>query len=150
MTPELPPPPPDGEPEKKTWDDDRFGPEAAASVERSLAHLQDPDDALRILRGVQENGAAFAAYLMLSGTNLAAENLADTFHENYVDAWESFTEFRQDVLDGLGWLEAVKQVMTVQGIPEDHLVWNHTAIDQRIFDTYDTVRLDGWWHVFYK
>lgn len=150
MTPELPPPQwPDRDPRPPS-DDDRFGPEASASIERSLAHLQDPDDALRILRGVQENGAAFAAYLMLSDTNLAAANLTDAFHDSYVDAWESFAEFRRDVLDGLGWLDAVNQVMTVQGIPEDHLVWNHTAIDQRIFDTYDTVRLDGWWHVFYK
>ena len=63
MSPELPPSPdrdpypPDG--------DDRFGPEAAASVERSLAHLQDPDDALRILRGVKENGVDVASYLLL-------------------------------------------------------------------------------------
>lgn len=148
MSPEIPRQP-ERDP-RPPEDNDRFGPEAAASIERSLAQLQDPDDALRILRGVKENGAAFAAYLMLSDTNLAAENLTDTFQDSYVDAWESFAEFRRDVLDGLGWLDAVKQVMTVQGIPEDHLVWNHTAIDQRIFDTYDVVRLDGWWHVFYK
>ncbi|MBD8207799.1 hypothetical protein IFU08_12445 [Microbacterium sp. CFBP 8790] len=99
---------------------------------------------------MKENGAAFAAYLMLIDTDLVAENLMDRFHDSYVDGWESFAEFRRDVLDGLGWLDAVKQVMTVQGIPEDHLVWNQPAIDQRILDTYDAVRLDGWWHVFYK
>jgi hypothetical protein len=148
MTPELPPPPErDSHP---PGDDDRFGPEAVASIERSLAHVQDPDDALRILRGVKENGAAFGAYLMLIDTDLVAENLMDRFHDSYVDGWESFAEFRRDVLDGLGWLDAVKQVMTVQGIPEDHLVWNQPAIDERILDTYDAVRLDGWWHVFYK
>ena len=148
MSPELPPSP-DRNP-RPPEDDDRFGPEAAASIERSLAHLKDPDDALRILRGVKENGAAFAAYLLLEDTNLAAENLTDTFHDAYVDAWETFAEFRRDVLEGLGWLDAVKTVMEEQGIPDDHLTWNHGVVDQRIFDTYDVVRLDGWWHVFYK
>ena len=148
MSPELPPPSErDSHPRDR---DDRFGPEAAASVERSLAQLKDPDDALRILRGVKENGAAFAAYLLLEDTNLAAENLTDTSHDVYVDAWEIFAEFRRDVLEGLGWLDAVKKVMDEQGIPEDHLTWNHTVVDRRIFDTYDVVRLDGWWHVFYK
>lgn len=147
MSPELPPPP---NRDLHPQDDDRFGPEAAASIERSLAHLHDPDDALRILRGVKENGAAFAAYLLLEDINFAADNLTDTFHDTYVDAWETFAEFRRDVLDGLGWLDAVKKVMEEQGIPANHLTWNHTVVDQRIFDTYDTVHLDGWWHVFYK
>lgn len=144
------PPPADRDAEKDPWKDDRFGPEAAASVERSLATLGDPDDALRILALVKEGGAGFAAYLMLPDTNVAADNLDETFHDAYVDGWESFAEFRRDVLEGLGWLDAVKEVITMQGIPEDHLIWNHAAIDHRILDTYDVVRLDGWWHIFYK
>jgi hypothetical protein len=40
--------------------------------------------------------------------------------------------------------------MRTQGIPKDHLAWNHAAIDKQILGTYDVVRLDGWWYAFYK
>lgn len=53
-------------------------------------------------------------------------------------------------LIGLGWLQALEKVMSEQGIPDDHLTWNHAAIDKQILDTYDVVHLDGWWHVFNK
>ncbi|OZD55551.1 hypothetical protein CH252_06770 [Rhodococcus sp. 06-1477-1B] len=149
MSPETPPPADRG-PEKKEWGDDRFGPEAQASVDRSLSTLGDPDDALRLLALVREGGAGAAAYLLLPDTNIAASNLDEAFHDAYVDAWEHFAEFRRDVLDGLGWLDAVKKVMDEQGIPGDHLRWNHAVVDERIAATYDAVRLDGWWHIFYK
>lgn len=107
MTPELPPPP---EREPSYSDGNApFGPESAASVERSLSTLRDPDDALRY-----------------------------------------FAQFRHDVLEGLGWLQSLEKVMSEQGIPDDHLTWNHAAIDKQILDTYDVVHLDGWWHVFNK
>lgn len=147
MAPETPPPEPSKE---RPRGDPRFGPESAASIERSLTHLKDPDDALRLLAAVEENGAAFAAYLMLGDTNLAAEDLTDTFHDHYVDAWEHFAEFRRDVLEGLGWLDAIRKVRTEQAIPEDHLLWNNAAIDQQILQTYDAIHLDGWWHIFNK
>lgn len=148
MSPELPSPA-DREP---SGPDDKapFGPEAAASVERSLASLRDPDDALRILQGVKESGSAFAAYLLLSDTNVAALDILDSFYNSYADAWETFAEFRHDVLEGLGWLQALEKVMSEQGIPDDHLTWNHAAVDREIFNTYDVVHLDGWWHVFNK
>ncbi|MEV7757847.1 hypothetical protein AB0O16_07535 [Microbacterium sp. NPDC089180] len=149
MSPETPSPP-DRDPEQGKWDDDRFGPEAQASVDRSLQTLVEPDDALRLLALVKENGAGFAAYLLLPDTNIAAVNLEEAFHDAYVDAWETFAEFRRDVLDGLGWLVAVKNVMNEQGIPDDHLRWNHAVVDERIAATYDAIRLDGWWHIFYK
>lgn len=149
MSPETPPPP-DRDRQQGKWDDERFGPEAQASVDRSLQVLRDPDDALRLLSLVKENGAGFAAYLLLPDTNIAGANLDEAFHDAYVDAWEHFAEFRRDVLDGLGWLDAVKDVMNIQGIPEDHLLWNHPVVDERIAATYDAVRLDGWWHIFYK
>ncbi|MBF4561190.1 hypothetical protein ITJ43_03490 [Microbacterium sp. VKM Ac-2870] len=152
MSPETPPPN-QREPENEPWrprSNPPFGPEAAASVERSLAQLRDPDDALRILNGVELNGAAFAAYLMLADTNLAAENITDTFYDSYLDAWKHFDQFRTVVLENLGWLDAVSAVMTEQGIPTDHLTWNRGAIDQQIFQTYDAVHLDGWWHIFQK
>ncbi len=148
MTPEAPPP---SEREPSYSDGNApFGPEAAASVERSLAALRDPDDALRILQGVKEIGAAFAAFLLLSDTNLADSELIDRFHESYADAWEYFAQFRHDVLEGLGWLQALEKVMSEQGIPGDHLTWNHAVVDSRILETYDVVHLDGWWHAFYK
>lgn len=58
MTPETPPPS-ERDPRPEPWrprSDPPFGPEAAASVERSLAQIRDPDDALRILSGVEQNG----------------------------------------------------------------------------------------------
>ena len=148
MSPELPSPA-DREPSGPN-DKAPFGPEAAASVERSLASLQDPDDALRILQGVKESGSAFAAYLLLSDTNVAAPDILEGFYNCYADAWETFAEFRRDVLDGLGWLQALGKVMSEQGIPDDHLTWNYGAVDKQILDTYDVVHLDGWWHVFNK
>lgn len=148
MTPETPPPP---EREPSYSDGNApFGPEAAASVERSLSSLCDPDDGLRILQGVKENGAAFAAFLLLADTNLADSEIIDRFHESYADAWEYFAQFRHDVLECLGWLQALEKVMSEQGIPDDHLTWNQAAIDKQILDTYDVVQLDGWWHVFNK
>lgn len=149
MTPEIPPPERRG-PEDPSWKDDRFGPEAAAVIDGTLVTLDDPDQALRVLTLAKESGSAFAAFLLLSDTDAAAADLDEKFATAYVDAWENFAEFRRDVLDGLGWLEAVKDVMRTQGIPEDHLTWNHAAIDIQIFDIYDLVRLDGWWHAFYK
>jgi hypothetical protein len=150
MSPEVPPPNgPEQEP-FRSGGQATFGPEAQASVDRSLATVRDPDDALRILQGVKESGAAFAAYLMLTDTNLAAPDLIDRFYDAYNDAWEHFAEFRRDILDGLGWLDAITTVMTEQGIPEDHLTWNVAAIDKQIFDAYDAVHLDGWWHIFHK
>lgn len=149
MTPETPPPA-GKDPEKNTWNDDRFGPEAAAVIDGTLVTLDDPDQALRVLTLAKESGAAFAAYLLLSDTDAAAVDLEEKFSSAYVDAWEKFDQFRRDVLDGLGWLEAVKDVMRTQGIPEDHLIWNSASIDIQIFDIYDLVRLDGWWHAFYK
>lgn len=148
MNPETPPP--NQGPENRSWNDDRFGPEAAAAVDATLAALENPNHALRLLALAEEAGAGFAAYLLLSDTDAAADDLDEKFSTAYVDAWEQFSEFRRDVLDGLGWLDAVKDVMTTQGIPEDHLTWNTAAVDIQIFDTYDLVRLDGWWHVFYK
>lgn len=152
MTPETPPPS-ERDPRPEPWrprSDPPFGPEAAASVERSLAQIRDPDDALRILSGVEQNGAAFAAHLLLPDTNLAASDLTDTFHDSYIDAWQRFDQFRTDVLEGLGWLDAVKHVMTEQGIPDGHLEWNRGAVDHEIFATYDAIHLDGWWHIFQK
>lgn len=152
MSPEAPPPN-EREPENEPWrprSDPPFGPEAAASVERSLAQLRDPDEALRILSGVEQNGAPFAAYLMLQDTDLTAEDIIDTFYDSYLDAWKHFDQFRTVVLENLGWLDAVKSVMTEQGIPADHLTWNQSAIDQQIFETYDAIHLDGWWHIFQK
>ncbi|SIS19180.1 hypothetical protein [Microbacterium sp. RURRCA19A] len=148
MSPEMPPSPE----QQPSGPDDKapFGPEAAASVERSLATLRDPDDALRILRGVKESGSAFAAYLLSPETNVAAPDILDSFYNSYADAWETFAEFRHDVLEGLGWLQALERVMSEQGIPDDHLTWNHSAVDKQILDTYDVVHLDGWWHVFNK
>lgn len=148
MSPEVPPP--DRGPEEHSWNDDRFGPEAAAVVDAALATLDNPDHALRVLALAKHAGAGFAAYLLLSDTDATDPDLDEKFSTAYVDAWEQFSQFRTDVLDGLGWLDAVKDVMTTQGIPEDHLIWNHGAIDIQIFDTYDLVRLDGWWHVFNK
>lgn len=150
MNPETPPPAhPEGEP-SRPGGPAPFGPEAAASAERSLAALQDPDDALRILRGIEEAGSSFAAYLLLPDTNLAAPDILESFYNSYADAWETFAEFRHDVLEGLGWLEAVEKITSEQGIPDDHLTWNHAVIDKRIHETYDVVHLDGWWHVFNK
>lgn len=150
MTPETPPPHDRGGEAEQPRGDPRFGSEAQASVDRSLAVLRDAGDALRLLQGVEANGSAFAAYLMLADTNVAADDLLDRFHDAYVDAWESFAEIRRDILENLGWLEAVKHVMNVQGIPEDQLVWNTPAIDHQILDTYDAVLLDGWWYLFNK
>ncbi len=99
---------------------------------------------------MQQNGAAFAAYLMLTDTNLAAENIIDTFYDSYLDAWKHFDQVRTVILENLGWLDALTTVMTEQGIPADHLTWNRAAIDQQIFETYDAVHLDGWWHIFQK
>lgn len=150
MTPETPPPHgPEREPARPR-NEPPFGPEATASLERSLAQLRDPDDALRILHGVENNGASFAAYLLLPGTDLAAEDITDTFHDTYVDAWQHFAQFRHDILEGLGWLQAVTKVMDEQGIPNDNLLWNFAVVDKRIHETYDVVHLDGWWHVFNK
>lgn len=148
MSPETPPPPERQPPDP--GEKAPFGPEAAASVERSLATLRDPDDALRILQGVKENGSAFAAYLLLPDTNVAAPDILESFYNSYADAWETFAEFRRDVLEGLGWLQALEKVMSEQGIPDDHLTWNHGVVDKSILDTYDVVRLDEWWHVFNK
>lgn len=149
MTPETPPPHgPDPEREApRPRSDPPFGPEAAASLERSLAQLHDPDDGLRLLSSAKRNGAGFAAYLMLPDTNLAAE---DTFHNTYVDAWQRFDQFRTDVIEGLGWTDALKALLANEGIPADHLIWNHVAIDKQILETYDAIHLDGWWHVFQK
>ncbi|KQR86711.1 hypothetical protein ASF96_10315 [Microbacterium sp. Leaf179] len=112
--------------------------------------MDNPNHALRLLALAEQAGAGFAAYLLLSDTDAAADDLDEKFSTAYLDAWEQFSQFRRDVLEWLGWLDAVKDVMTAQGIPEDHLTWNTAAIDIQIFDTYDLVRLDGWWHVFYK
>lgn len=148
MTPETPAP---HEPEPpRPRNDPPFGAQAAASVERSLTHLGDPDDALRLLSCVERGGAAFAAYLMLTSTNLAAENIEDTFHDSYIDAWEHFHQFRADILEGLGWADALQGFLTAEGIPADNLTWNHSAIDRQILDVYDVVHLDGWWHIFQK
>ena len=149
MSPETPPPADHGA-EEHSWKDDRFGAEAAAAVDAALATLASPDDALRVLDLTKRAGAGFAAFLLLSDTDAAADDLDEKFSTAYVDAWEDFSHFRRDVLDGLGWLDAVNDVMKTQGIPEDHLIWNTAAIDIQIFDTYDLVRLDGWWHVFNK
>ncbi|GAB3156109.1 hypothetical protein GCM10027058_29650 [Microbacterium neimengense] len=149
MTPETPPPADRGEAQPPSREPP-FGPEAQTSVERSLALLKDPDDALRILSLVKENGAAFAAYLLLPDTNVAAATIEDSFYDTYAATWERFDQLRHDVLDGLGWLQALRKFMDEQGLPEDHLTWNHDVIDQRIVETYDIVHLDGWWHVFHK
>ena len=152
MTPEIPPPEdrdhrnethrPRGEPP--------FGPEAQASVDRSLAILRDPDDALRILAHLRHGGAGFAAFLLLPDTNLAGDDIGDRFADSYIDAWQRFDQFRTDALEGLGWTDALKKVMTEQGIPADHVTWNHAAIDRQILATYDAIHLDGWWHIFNK
>lgn len=77
MSPETPPPAsPEREP-SRSGGQAPFGPGAAASLERSLAQLGDPDDALRILRGIEEAGASFAAYLLLPDTNLTSEDILD-------------------------------------------------------------------------
>nr|WP_278102290.1 hypothetical protein [Microbacterium proteolyticum] len=150
MSPETPPAAqPENEPSRRGGQAP-FGPEAAASAERSLSTLHDPDDALRILHGIEQAGASFAAYLLLPDTNLAAPDILESFYNSYADAWETFAEFRRDVLEGLGWLQALEKVMSEQGIPDDHLSWNYAAVDKNILDTYDVVRLDGWWHVFNK
>jgi hypothetical protein len=149
MTPETPPPTDRGEVQPPRREP-LFGPEAQASVERSLALLQDPDGALRILSLVKENGAVFAAYLMLPDTNVAAANIADSFYDTYAVSWERLDQFRNSVLERLGWLDALRGFMDEQGIPEDHLSWNHDVIDQRIVAAHDIVHLDGWWHVFHK
>lgn len=149
MSPEVPPPA-DRRPEDHSWKDDRFGPEAAAVIDGTLTTIDDPDQALRVLRLTKEAGAGFAAYLLLHDTDVATKNLEEVFYRTYVDAWEQFSHFRRDVLEGLGWLDAVKDVIRTQGIPEDHLIWNYAAIDKQILDIYDVVRLDGWWHAFYK
>ncbi|MDQ1124863.1 hypothetical protein [Microbacterium trichothecenolyticum] len=150
MSPETPPP---AEPERepsRPGGHATFGPEAATALERTLAELRDPDDALRILHAIDEAGASFAAYLLLPDTTPAAPDVLDRFYNSYADAWETFAEFRHDVLEALGWLEALAKVMNEQGIPEDHITWNHPVIDRQILDTYDVVHLDGWWHVFNK
>lgn len=149
MTPETPPSADRGG-ERPPRREPRFGPEARASVERSLALLKDPNDALRILSLVNEHGAGFAAYLLLPDTNVAAASIGDSFYDHYAATWERFDQFRDDVLDGLGWIQALRKFMDEQGLPEDHLTWNHDVIDQRIVETYDIVHLDGWWHVFHK
>ena len=95
-------------------------------------------------RPIKENGSAFAAYLLLSDTNLAAPDILDSFYNSYADACETFAEFRRDVLEGLGWLQALEKVMSEQAIPDDHLTWNYGAVDKNILDTYDVVHLDGW------
>lgn len=148
MTPEHPPDrTPEGEPFR--WQAP-FGPEAVASVDRSLAALRDPDDALRILAHITEHGAAFAAYLLIPDTNLTSPDIGDTFTDSYVAPWHHFHEFRTDALEGLGWLDAVNDVIKTHGIPEDHLTWNTAAIDKQLLDTYDAIHLDGWWHIFHK
>ncbi|APF32865.1 hypothetical protein [Microbacterium paludicola] len=147
MSPELPPPEPQPE---RSRGDPRFGAEAARAVEGALHHLGDADEALRILTTLKEAGAGFAAYLLLPDTNLAAADINQTFYDTYVDGWETFAEFRRDVLEGLGWTDALQAFMTQQAIPPDHLTWNVAAVDARILETYDTVHLDGWWHIFYK
>lgn len=149
MTPEMPPPAGQGG-EQRRPRDAPFGPESRLSVERSLLHLRDPDDALRILALIQENGAGFAAYLMLPDTNLADPDIANKFYETYVDAWERFDQFRADILEGLGWTDALNKFLHEQAIPTGHLLWNHGPIDAQILATYDAVHLDGWWHVFNK
>lgn len=149
MNPETPPPADRGEQEPPRREPP-FGPEAQASVERSLAALKDPDDALRVLSLVNEHGAAFAAYLLLPDTNVAAKDIGDSFYDHYAATWERFDQFRNDVLGGLGWIQALRKFMDEQGLPEDHLTWNHDVIDQRIVETYDIVHLDGWWHIFHR
>lgn len=147
MTPETPPSGPSPE---RPRGDPHFGPESAASVERSLTQLKDPDDALRLLAAVEENGAAFAAYLMLEDTDLSDVAISERFHDSYVDAWERSGQFRSDVLEALGWTDALAAFMTEQGIPPGHLTWSHAEVDARIHETYELVHLDGWWHAFYR
>ncbi len=150
MSPETLPPHDHSPEAPRPRGDPQFGVEAQAAAERALARLSDPDQALRLLSHLHQSGAGFAAYLTLPDTDPAAENIGDRFAENYLDAWEQFAELRRDVLESLGWLDAVNKVRTEQGIPADHLRWNHAAVDKQIFDTYDTIHLDGWWHLFYK
>lgn len=34
--------------------------------------------------------------------NVAASEIFERFYDSYADAWETFAEFRHDVLEGLG------------------------------------------------
>lgn len=126
------------------------GPEARRVVDRTLARLSHFEDELRVLEGVRDYGAGFAAWLLLRDTAPEEPTLIHRYEQSYADAWESLDDLITDTIEALGWREELTALKVRNAIPDDYLTWNHDAFHARLHDIYDFIELDGLTHAFHK
>ncbi|MCH4250398.1 MAG: hypothetical protein LKF88_05975 [Microbacteriaceae bacterium] len=98
----------------------------------------------------QCHGEAFAAYLSLEPDQHTPANLASEFLNAYHGTYSDQAEFREEIKQTLGWVDAIATAMHRVGIPTGALEWNDWLIDQRLADSYDLIELDGVTYVFDK
>ena len=100
----------------------------------------------RIECAYQEIGDALLAYLTLPGSNPASDHLEDNFHIAYRGDYATIDEAIQAQLDGLGWTDALKQMMHTNGIATGMLTWDLDLIQAQMDEVYDFVEYNS--HVY--
>ncbi|MFB2556750.1 hypothetical protein [Herbiconiux liangxiaofengii] len=81
--------------------------------------------------------------MTLPDANPSSEHLEDDFHAAYRGSHATLDEAIHAQLDGLGWADALTQMMHANGITPDMLAWNLELIKNRMDEIYDFVEFNG-------
>jgi hypothetical protein len=104
----------------------------------------------RIDRAHQQVGDALFAFLTLPDTNPASDHLEDDFHAAYRGDQATLDEAIHAQLNGLGWTDALGELLRENAIPENALVWDLDLIKSQMDEIYDFVEYNGRIYQFIK
>lgn len=95
-------------------------------------------------------GYAFVAFSRLGLPELFTEEAAQTFEDLYSGSYNDLTEAAVAQIEALGWKDALYRLRRDEGITDDLLVWNYSAVIGRLSEVYEFIRAGGKVHFFAK
>jgi hypothetical protein len=93
---------------------------------------------------------AFVAFSRLGIPEIFTDQVAETFEALYAGSYDDLTEAAVKQLEALGWREALYRLRRDEGISDDLLVWDYSAVVGRLSEVYEFIRVGGKVHFFAK
>jgi hypothetical protein len=124
--------------------------EQYARLEMLSVTSEDPAVLNRWREGLDRWGFAFVAFARLRLPELFTDQVTETFEALYCGSYDDLTEAAVKQIAALGWKDALYRLRRDEGITDDLLVWNYTAVIGRLSEVYEFIRVGGKVHFFAK